>query len=366
MTRTADQRDQLGRSPGAVQPPLFELGADGRLQGHVGLLPDLTPESSLDVARFWYRRYLEQCGHPPNTVKSYSYDLAVFGSLVGPKPIRAITRRDIATFLNESRGRSTRKRRLTTVSGFFKFLINRAKVLESDPTAAFYPEHIPLKTPQPLFAEEQERLLAAAAVDGPRAHLAIWLMLHLGLTRSEVLGLRASHIDWSDPERPVVYVFYETPRRRLRERKLAATAELTTIYRKLCEETADPVDLLVPMLPQSLNKLVERVARSAGITKSVTPQTLRHTFAVEQARRGADEDELLELLGLADDVRNRLSVRRYLKLAAPPLLAPVTGPPADRSLTAASEAKAGGAPRPAPSPRADRSRPPGAEAGRLP
>jgi integrase/recombinase XerD len=312
--------DEPERGPRALQPPLFELGADGRLRGHVGLLPELTADSSLDVARYWYRRYLEQSGHPPNTVKSYSYDLAVFESLIGPKPIRAITRRDIATFLNESRGRSTRKRRLTTVSGFFKFLINKAKVLESDPTAAFYPEHIPLKTPQPLFAEEQERLLAAAAEDGPRAHLAIWLMLKLGLTRSEVLGLRASHIDWSDPEKPVVYIFYEAPKRRLRERKLAASAELTEIYRRLIEASDGPVDHLVPILPQSLNKLVERVAQAAGIQKPVTPQTLRHTFAVEQARRGATEDELLELLGLADDARNRMSVRRYLKLAAPPLL----------------------------------------------
>lgn len=319
MASKAAKPDVAERQPRAIQPPLFELGADGRLRGHVGLLPDLTPDSSLDVARYWYRRYLEQSGHPPNTVKSYSYDLAVFESLVGPKPIRAITRRDIATFLNESRGRSTRKRRLTTVSGFFKYLINRAKVLDNDPTAAFYPEHIPLKTPQPLFTEEQQRLLAAAADDGPRAHLAIWLMLSLGLTRSEVLGLRASHIDWSDPERPVVYIFYEAPKRRLRERKLAASAELTEIYRRLIAASEEPVDYLVPILPQSLNKLVERVAQAAGIHKPVTPQTLRHTFAVEQARRGASEDELLELLGLADDARNRMSVRRYLKLAAPPL-----------------------------------------------
>lgn len=313
------------RTPRVIQPPLFEMGGDGRLRGYVGLLPDLTSESSLDVARYWYRRYLEQSGHPPNTVKSYSYDLAVFESIIGPKPINAITRRDIATFLDQSRGRSTRKRRLTTVSGFFKFLINKARVLEHDPTAAFYPEHIPLKTPQPLFADEQERLLAAAAEDGPRAHIAIWLMLRLGLTRSEVLGLRASHIDWSNPEQPVVYVFYETVKRRLRERKLAADREFASIYQRLVTSSDEPVDYLVPILPQSLNKLVERVGHAAGIKKPVTPQTLRHTFAVEQARRGATEDELLELLGLADDARNRASVRRYLALAAPPLLAAERG-----------------------------------------
>lgn len=312
MQRDGEQR------PAVIQPPLFELGRDGKLRGSVGLLPVLTPESSLDVARFWFRRYLEQSGHPPNTVKSYSYDLSVFESVVGPKPICQIDERDVATFLNESRGRSTRKRRLTTLSRFFRFLILRAKVLEHDPTAVFYSDRIPLKTPQPLFPEEQARLLAAAAAESPRTHLAIWLMLRLGLSRHEVLALRASHIDWSDPDRPIVYIFAEGQKRRLRERKLAGSRELTEIYQTLVAQEGE-LDRLVPILPQSLNKMVERVAAAAGIAKPVTPQTLRHTFAVEQAKRGASEDELLELLGLADDARNRLSVRRYLRLAAPPL-----------------------------------------------
>jgi integrase/recombinase XerD len=51
----------------------------------------------------------------------------------------------------------------------------------------------------------------------------------------------------------------------------------------------------------------------------VTPQTLRHTFAVDRALAGATEEDLLAVLGLANDARNRASVQRYLKLAEPPL-----------------------------------------------
>jgi integrase/recombinase XerD len=61
------------------------------------------------------------------------------------------------------------------------------------------------------------------------------------------------------------------------------------------------------------------VRQAAAIEKEVTPQTLRHTFAVDRANAGASEEDLLALLGLADDARNRASVQRYLKLAAPPL-----------------------------------------------
>lgn len=304
-----------------LQPPLFELGKGGRIQGAIGIVPDLNPDSSLDVARYWYRRYLEQSGHPHNTIKSYSYDLTVFETMIGPKTIQQIKRRDIAHFLGESNTKSTRKRRLTSVSGLFKFLITQAQVLESDPSAAFYPEHIPLKTPHPLFADEQARILAAADEDGPRAHAAIWLMLRLGLSRAEVLQIRVDHVDVSDPERPVVYVFYESPRNRGKERKLAAAREFGTLYQQLIEEY-QLRDLLFPILPQSLNKIVERVTEAAGLTKHVSPQSLRDTFAVDRAREGATEEDLLRLLGLADDSRNRMSVRRYIKLAEPPLLEP--------------------------------------------
>lgn len=312
--------DDAGRGRQAALP-LFETGGAGaaRPSGHVALIPDLTAEASLEVARYWFRRHLEQSEHPKNTVKSYSYDLSIFEILIGPKRIDEIQPRDIAYYLDDATTRSTRKRRLTSISALFKFLIGTTKVLESDPTADFYPTHIPLKTPRPLFEEEQERLLAAAAEDGTRARAAIWLMLRLGLTRAELLNLHSSHIDPSDPDQPVVYIYYENPRNRGKERKLLAGPEFAPIFEELADEYA-PLGKLLPILPQSVNKLVDRVTLAAGINKPVSPQLLRDTFAVERARQGAGEDDLLALLGLANDARNRMSVQRYLKLASPPLL----------------------------------------------
>ena len=39
----------------------------------------------------------------------------------------------------------------------------------------------------------------------------------------------------------------------------------------------------------------------------------------DRAATGADEKKLLQILGLAPDSRNRKSVQRYIKLAAPPI-----------------------------------------------
>ena len=303
---------------GPDQLALFAPGPSGELMPLLGGLPPLAAGSGLELARAWYRRELEQGRRPRNTIESYCYDLAVLEKLIGNKPVAGIDRGDIARFLGDANGRSTRKRRLTSVRRFFRYLIEDARVLGSDPTEGYYPHTIPLRSPVPLFAAEQEALLTAAAADEPWSLPAIWLMLRLGLTRGELLALRRDHVDLVDPARPIVYVFYDDPAKRGKERKLGADGEFAEIYSAYLDAKA-PVDVLFPYGPQAVNGMVERVRHAARLRKEVTPQTLRHTYAVEKALQGADEEQLLALLGLADDPRNRASVRRYLKLAEPPL-----------------------------------------------
>jgi integrase/recombinase XerD len=312
---------ELEREEGEQAPSqltLFAPGPHGQMTPLLGGLPPLEAVSSLELARAWYRRELEQSRRPRNTIESYSYDLMVLEKLIGHKPVNRIDRRDIARYLGQANGRSTRKRRLTSARRFFRFLIDDARVLREDPTDGYYPHTIPLRSPIPLFTDEQTALLTAAAEDEAWSLPAIWLMLRLGLSRSELLALRLDHIDLTTPAQPVVYIFYEDITKRGKERKLAADAEFAAMYQAFLRARS-PVDLLFPVGPQAVNGMVERVRRAAGIGKDVTPQTLRHTFAIEKAREGADEDDLLSLLGLADDPRNRSSVRRYVKLAEPPL-----------------------------------------------
>jgi integrase/recombinase XerD len=310
------ERAAAERKPDQLE--LFSPGPAGAFAPLLGGVPALEPGCSLTLARSWYRRELEQARRPANTIESYCYDLVKLEELTGSIPIDAITRSHIATFLGDASNRATRKRRLTSARRFFAFLVDDAKVLAEDPTAGFYPHLIQLRSPIPLFADEQEALLAAAAEDEPWSLPAIWLMMRLGLTRGELLALRPEHIDLNDPERPIVYVFYEDVAKQGKERKLAADAEFARIYAEFIAKRP-PVDLLFPVGFQAVNGMVERVRRAAETAKEVSPQTLRHTFAVDRAKDGADEKQLLALLGLADDPRNRESVRRYLKLAGPAL-----------------------------------------------
>lgn len=301
-----------------IQPPLFDVKDGGHFEPEIGEIGPLRSDSQLPVARYWFRRHLIDQQRPENTVKSYVYDLSLFERQVGLKRIGEITKRDVARFLGDANTRSTKKRRLTSISQFFDWLVKEKEVLKSDPSDSFYPDQIALKTPKPLHPEEQEAFLEAARADSPRTGLMCWMMLRLGLGRSELLDLERMDIDLRPDGSAEITVFPRTTRMRNKERKLFASSEFGELLEDY-EAEKDESDKLFTILQQSVNKMVDRVAARAGIRKRVTPQTLRDTFAIELAKDGADEEQLLAILGLADDARNRMSVQRYLKLGGPPV-----------------------------------------------
>ena len=285
-----------------------------------GVVPHLTADSPLELGLWWFRKYMTDAKKPANTVASYLYDLAVFRDYIGQRSIGGVTATDVGNFLAIAQKKSTRKRRLTSLSTLFKYLIRNAKALDRDPTETFYSDFIPLKTPTTLTKSEQDAMLAAAAAENSRSHLIVLLLLKVGFTRTELLQITPSHVDLSDPKQPQVFVHYADKRWLKKERKTAADADFAFAFTKyVADYGIGENDPLFTMLPQSVNKLVERIAAAAEINKKVTPQSLRDTYAVGQALQGADHKKLMAILGLAPDPRNRLSVDRYIKLAAPSL-----------------------------------------------
>jgi len=53
------------------------------------------------------------------------------------------------------------------------------------------------------------------------------------------------------------------------------------------------------LTPRSIERLVEKYALAAGITKQITPHTLRHSFATDLLINGADIRSVQQLLGHA-------------------------------------------------------------------
>lgn len=301
-------------TPSAQQ--LSFLASEG--ENHKILLPDNTPpviaHTALAVARMWFRNHLLELDRPANTVESYTYDLVVLEHRISDKPINRITETDIALYLAAASSKVTRKRRLTSVKAFFHWLVWDLKVLKADPTASFAPHPLEHRFPEILTATEQEVLMAAALADEPWSAPAIWLMLFLGLGRTELLALRRDHIDRTAVIGPEVLIAYDTPGKINKQRTLIADQTFASIYSMYLEER-NPSHILFPYGPQAVNGMVDRVAAAAGLQRKITPQLLRHTAAVTMARKNLSVNELLATLGLANDARNRETVRMYIAAA---------------------------------------------------
>lgn len=271
--------------------------------------------SSLRVARVWFRGHLEAQGHLQNTIESYLYDLVVLEQRVGTKTLGRINETDIAGFLADATSKATRKRRITSLKAFYGWLIDDLKLLDISPAESFFAQPLEHTLPTTLSPGQSASLLEAAIGDEPWAAPAMWLMMHLGLGRNELLALERHHIDRTPLAGPVIEIRYASLAKRSKERTLQATPEFGVLYNVFLERK-NPESVLFPYGPQAVNGMVERVAERAGIERKVTPQILRHTAAVEMAAGGLSVNELLGQLGLANDARNRETVRLYLAAAA--------------------------------------------------
>ena len=54
-----------------------------------------------------------------------------------------------------------------------------------------------------------------------------------------------------------------------------------------------------PLTPRSIERIVKKYGKTAGITKKITPHTMRHTFATDLLRNGADLRSVQAMLGHA-------------------------------------------------------------------
>ena len=302
------------------QPSLFfpeevERGAQPALFA----APTITADSTLAACPLPYQEHLRLTGHSAYTVTCFLSDLRMLTDFLGSDlRLREITRDSLARWLTHLRfergarpAPKTMARRATFLKNFFGWLV-AAQVLGRDPA-----ERIALVRPSPplpeLIYDDEVRRLEAAAAEDVRCHLLVLLLLTTGLKKEELMGLRLSHIDLSDPEHPAIEVHFPGQAKRRRERRMELPAEWAEIYARYVTRY-QPQEQLFECTDRNLNYVLGAAVKRAGIEKRVTLQLLRDIYAVRQLRAGVPLDVLREKLGLSEEAWYE-TAEKYRKLA---------------------------------------------------
>ena len=200
---------------------------------------------------------------------------------------------------------------LIALRGFLKYLARR-EIRSLDPSLVELP-HIIRKQVTFLHYDEVEDMLEQidlSTESGLRDRAIIELLYSGGLRVSELVGLNRDSINLERREfmvrgkgskdRPIF--ISQSAADRVQDYLDARADSLPALFlnnsRNL--QTVDTSGNYRRITARSVERIVEKYARLAGITKHVSPHTLRHSFATDLLMNGADLRSVQSMLGHAD------------------------------------------------------------------
>lgn len=258
-----------------------------------------------------YVRYLRlERNLSPNTIEAYRNDLAHLETFMmrNNMKLENVTLEQLHTFaasLHEY-GITPRSqaRVLSGVRSFFRFLVLDG-VVESDPTELLewpsLPEHLPVV----LTLEEIDRIedsIDLSKAEGARNRAIIEVLFSCGLRVSELVNMKLSDLYLEDR---VLLVRGKGNKERLVPVSNKAIADLKRWFfdRNLMKIKPGEDDYVflnrrgAHLTRTMILIMVKRQAEEAGIKKTISPHTFRHSFATALLQGGADLRSIQAMLG---------------------------------------------------------------------
>jgi len=201
--------------------------------------------------------------------------------------------------------KSTTARKLATLRSFYKFCVRRSYI-ESNPLASIRMPKQEKRLPKFLTVEEVNKLLHTpddGNLLGARDRAMLEVLYSTGIRVSELVDLNAEDVDFT-----AQLVRIRGKGKKQRNTPIGPTA-LGAIARYLELRRADARSASFDQRALFVNKHGQRLStRSvrrkldkylaiAGLDPSVSPHTLRHSFATHMLDKGADLRSVQELLG---------------------------------------------------------------------
>jgi len=252
-------------------------------------------------------------GASPHTLAAYRRDLVGFTAFLSRRgrAIGAVRLGDLSEYLAELRrrglGARSAARHLSAVRGLYRFLLAAGEI-RRDPTEHLESPRPPRRLPRTLSVEDAAALVESpdlSAPEGLRDRAMLELLYASGLRASECLALRLEDLNIA-----AGYVTATGKGNRQRLVPVGAQAlkwveRYALTSRPAFVKRSDPGALFVnrygrPLSRQALWMMIKRAGRRAGVRSTVSPHTLRHSFASHLLERGADLRSVQAMLGHAD------------------------------------------------------------------
>lgn len=255
--------------------------------------------------------YLTDQGRSPYTVKAFMSDVRLLAQYFPPdRGVSSITTQDINNFLywmEHERGvpcsPKTLARRITSLKSFFRWLHQYGAIL-LDPAEKVVQRSVLSPIPQVLSPAEQEASMLAAdryrrkSKPDARPYALLYLLLTTGIKKSECLGIHLNHVDLEAPGGPILFIRYASPANRYKERKLALAEDWIPAYQEYLSQY-NPADQLFPWSPRRLEYLLEDIGEDAGLSKHLSFDMCRWTYALNEYHRGVEPDKIRQNLGVS-------------------------------------------------------------------
>ena len=280
-------------------------------------------ENELSKAIERYLVFLKaELNKSPLTIKTYGESLRLFLKLSGlpsPGDISKATIRMYKSALHSYRTKSdteltvrTKNHHLTVLRAFLRYLISEEEmdVYPPDRVTRFKEEQRQVKV---LFKEDLEALLDAPDENskvGKRDRAILRLFFSTGLRLSELRSLNRNDLNFKTREisvrgkrGKVRLVFLSDPAVASIKNYLDVRLDnLDPLFLNNHEKanTALPPGEEFRLSANGIYRMVKKYALKAGIMNNPSPHTLRHSFATDLLRNGADLRSIQELLGHKD------------------------------------------------------------------
>jgi len=264
------------------------------------------------IDRFLDAVWMER-GLSPNTLAAYRADLTALERWLDVREQSLMTaqRGDVLAFMASrvqggARPRST-ARQLSSFRRFYRYQLREGHLRE-DPTAQIAMPKVGRSLPRSLTEEEVEALLAAPAVSDPLGHrdrTMLEVLYATGLRVSELVNLKLIQVNLNQGVLKIVG-------KGNRERMIPLGEEAVQWIQQFLQGPRVEIllerqtDFLFPtrrgdrMTRQAFWHIIKRYARKAGVSKDLSPHTLRHAFATHLLNHGADLRVVQMLLGHSD------------------------------------------------------------------